>query len=245
MNAQPDSDFLTDPTARRSPAEGLLCVFAKAPEPGRVKTRLAPVLGAAWAAELAEAFLVDTWSKVTELTSVQPVLVLSGESRLPALDPEPTIWHQGDGDLGARLERAFRSGLGVAPWVIAIGTDSPGLPLGHIEAACAALNDGASAVLGPSEDGGYYLIGLRSCPDGLLRDLPWSTPDVFALTLERLRARHIDSVVLPSWFDVDQPADLARLRQELTAGRIEAPATLEVLRRRSSRTATWPRGPAT
>ncbi|HLV19562.1 MAG TPA: TIGR04282 family arsenosugar biosynthesis glycosyltransferase [Polyangiaceae bacterium] len=216
-------------------ASGIVCVFAKAPEPGRVKTRLAPVLGAAWAADLAGAFLVDTWHNIVDLPSARPVLVLSGAGRLPELHPPPTIWPQGDGDLGARLERGLRCALASAPWALAIGTDSPGLPRQRIEDACAALSSGAPSVIGPSEDGGYYLIGLRRCPEGLFDDLPWSTSQVFAHTVERLRRHRLDPVVLDAWYDVDEPSDLARLRSDLVSGAIEAEATLKALRRKARR----------
>ncbi len=90
---------------------------------------------------------------------------------------------------------------------ITIGADTPGLPRAAIERARAALVT-ADAAIGPTEDGGFYLLALRRCPAGLLGDLPWSQPSTFAATLARLHDRGLSTVVLDSWFDVDRPADL-------------------------------------
>ncbi len=140
-------------------------------------------------------------------------------------------WPQAEGDLGARLENALGRALGGgAAAAIAIGTDSPGLPAERLDAARTALDD-ADAVLGPAADGGFYLIGLRSCPVGLLADLPWSSGETFDRTRERLIARGLRVEVLPAWFDVDQPEDLESLRSRLDRGELVAPATARALAR--------------
>lgn len=110
---------------------------------------------------------------------------------------------QGPGDLGVRLERAMRNALGLSGAVIAIGTDSPGLPVALLESARRAL-ESADAVLGPSEDGGFYLIGLRRAPEGVLCDLPWSSSETFERTRDRLLQLGLSVEVLPAWFDVDR-----------------------------------------
>lgn len=216
--------------ARPSPAAvARVCVFSKAPRPGRVKTRLASAVGAEGAAELARAFLADTWAAVARLPWARPVAAVDGR---PAFDAWPagcTVWPQGGGDLGRRMERVLRRALRDAPFAIALGSDSPGLPPRLLEAARGQLA-ACDAVLGPAEDGGFYLLGLRRCPRGLLRELPWSSADTFARTCERLRARGLTLAILPVWFDVDRPADLARLRRLLARGRIHAPHTRRALR---------------
>jgi rSAM/selenodomain-associated transferase 1 len=201
----------------------VICIFAKPPVAGRVKTRLAAVVGRERAAELARAFLEDTISAVRSLPWAQPALATTEtvESDLPVL-------LQGEGDLGARIERVLRAALQLAPFAIAIGADSPALPRRLLEAGRVAL-ERADAVIGPAEDGGFYLLGLRRCPEGLLAGLPWSASDTFQRTLERLRARGLRTEILEPWFDVDRAEDLDRLRALLRSGEIEAPRTASLL----------------
>ena len=117
----------------------------------------------------------------------------------------------------------------MAPLAVAIGTDSPGLPPRLLDAAGRALAT-ADAVIGPCEDGGFYLLGLTRCPPGILADLPWSATDTFARTVARLREHGLEAEVLPPWFDVDTASDLPRLRGLLSRGEIEAPETDRALR---------------
>jgi glycosyltransferase A (GT-A) superfamily protein (DUF2064 family) len=89
--------------------------------------------------------------------------------------------------------------------------------------------DEHDAVLGPTTDGGFYTLGLRACPVGLLAGLPWSSPSTFAATRERLFEAGFTIDVLPAYFDVDRPEDLGRLRAGLAAGTIHAPNTARFL----------------
>ncbi|WP_224241788.1 TIGR04282 family arsenosugar biosynthesis glycosyltransferase [Hyalangium gracile] len=209
-------------------AEVALCVFAKPPRAGDSKTRLAPAVGAEGAASLARAFLADTWATVTRLPWARPVIASTGpwpEGLLPA---PIEVWQQGGGDLGARMETILHRGMQVCPAVMALGADSPGLPRACLEAAHAALAD-ADAVFGPSEDGGFYLLGLRRLPVGALANLPWSQAETLARTEERLKSLGLTVARVEPFFDVDVPADLERLETELGAGRLQAPATAEAL----------------
>jgi rSAM/selenodomain-associated transferase 1 len=213
---------------------GKLLVVAKAPVPGQVKTRLAEGVGDARAAELASAFLVDTWRLAAAVDGVEPTLVLAGEVPEGVLCPTPTVWSQGEGDLGARLERAFRRALESRPWAIAIGTDSPGLPPSLLQHAVTTFGspgpeDPPRAVLGPTTDGGYYLIGLERCVPGLLAALPFSSPNTFERTLERLVSRGFRVTTLDPWYDVDVPDDLDVVRRDIESGQITAPATARAL----------------
>ncbi|MGM0578493.1 MAG: TIGR04283 family arsenosugar biosynthesis glycosyltransferase [Myxococcota bacterium] len=207
-----------------------LVVLAKSPEAGRVKTRLATAVGDRAAASLAAAFLRDVWKHAARAPECAPVLALAGRrDGLPALDPPPgAIRRQGGGDLGARMERRLRRGIGEAGRAVLIGADSPGVPPALLGRA-ARLLEHHDAVLGPSEDGGFWLIGLRRCPQGLLADLPWSTPDTLQRTLERLREHDLSVGFLPTWFDVDDARDLTRLRLLLDHGVLDAPATRATL----------------
>ncbi|MEO6773124.1 MAG: TIGR04283 family arsenosugar biosynthesis glycosyltransferase [Kofleriaceae bacterium] len=201
-------------------------VFAKAPVAGEVKTRLAPP---ARAAALARAFVVDTFAALRSVAWADPVLATTAAID-PALELEVAapIWMQGDGDLGARVERLLRRALRSSPRAIAMGADTPGLLITALERAHQALRS-ADAAIGPTEDGGFYLLALRTCPEGLLAGLPWSRADTFATTLARLRERGLTTVVLDPWFDVDRPADLERLRGLLAARVVTAPATWSAL----------------
>lgn len=209
---------------------GLVGVFAKVPAPGLVKTRLAAAVGERRAAALARAFLIDTWRAVTALESGRVVLFLDGDGALPELDPKPEVRRQIDADLGGRMEHALGEGLAEgSPWAIVVGSDLPGLPRGLLEAAIAAFCAGSDCVVGPTLDGGFYLLGLTRCPRGLLSGLPWSSPGTCRATLERLNERGLSPRVLDPWFDVDEAADLDRLEEALAAGTVVAPATASAL----------------
>lgn len=208
-----------------------IAVFAKPPIPGEVKTRLIPVLGANGAAQLAMAFVVDALSLVRTLSWARPVIATTGP--FPTFEHDlasVTFWEQGIGDLGARLERIVLKGLLEGNRaVIALGADSPGLGLGALEKAREVLNT-REAVLGPSHDGGYYLIGLRQCPQGLLDGISWSVPETFEETRARILSAGLSLDIGELYFDVDTPSDLARLEEELRRGAARAPATAETLR---------------
>jgi len=202
-----------------------LCLLAKPPLAGHSKTRLAAGLGELRALELATAFLVDTWDALGSLPGVDRAIATTGGGELPfAAAP----WTQADGDLGARMEHTLRQGLAHHDVAIAVGADSPGLPRHLYLDAVAALED-ADAVLGPALDGGFYLIGLRACPPGLLADLPWSSPHTFTATRDRLAQRGLRVALLPEWWDVDEPQDLLRLTQHLRTSPALAPATSRAL----------------
>lgn len=220
-----------------SVAHPAICVFAKPPAPGTAKTRLAAALGDEAAAFLAWAFLRDTWDSVRALPWATPVLAVTETFPRARELYAAHIWLQGRGDLGARIERVLRRALRRAPMAFAVGSDTPGLPTALLECAKDALAR-ADAVLGPSEDGGFYLIGLRSCPRGLLRDLPWSARETFARTLSRLGERGLRTSVLPIWFDVDQISDLEHLRALIERAEIVAPESARAIAR-ALRSARW------
>ena len=201
-----------------------VCIFAKPPVAGEVKTRLAVSLGPRVAARLARAFLDDTIDAVRSLPWADCVLATTAP-----FGCELPILLQGEGDLGARIEQVLRAALVQSPSALAIGADAPALPARLLEGARAALGR-ADAVLGPAEDGGFYLLGLNRCPKGLLADLPWSSPETCLRTAQRLREHGFRVEELEPWFDVDRPADLDRLRREIERGGIVAPRTALVLR---------------
>ena len=204
--------------------EAMICIFAKPPVAGDVKTRLAAVLGADAAARLARAFLEDTLESVQALAWAQAALATTG-----AVEADIPVLLQGEGDLGARIERVLTAALRRAPIAMAIGADAPALPSRLLESARTALQD-ADVAIGPAEDGGFYLLALRHFPEGLLRDIPWSSVDTLPATLKRLRALGLRIRVLEPWFDVDRADDLERLRTLMDQGVLHAPRTAIVLK---------------
>jgi uncharacterized protein len=169
--------------------------------------------------------LCDVWSTVCANAPVIPVLAAAEEGSFPFSVPSENLWLQGRGGLGLRIENILRRGLSTAPAAIALGADSPLLTTSHLNDALCRLETG-DAVIGPSCDGGFYLLGLRSCPEGLLADLPWSTTATGVRTAERLHSRGMSVSHLRTLPDVDTLADLSLLQEMLreTSGEI-APAT--------------------
>jgi uncharacterized protein len=211
-----------------------ICVFVKPPVAGKVKTRLIPTVGAHGAAALAEAFFRDTWDCVESLSWALPVIATTDAiDREMIPRTEAQVWLQGGGDLDARIERILRRALLETPFAIALGADSPGIPRQFLERAHEALHS-ADAVLGPCEDGGFYLLGLRQCPLGMLSGIPWSQSTTFARTLDRLKELGLKTTTLEPWYDVDRPEDLDRLRSDVARGAIAAPNTAKVLARQQN-----------
>jgi rSAM/selenodomain-associated transferase 1 len=217
--------------------EAMVCIFVKPPEPGAVKTRLIPELGPERTAELAEAFLEDTVAMVRTLPWAECIIAATKTFERSYFKPEE-VWLQSEGDLGERLEKVLRLALKRKPIVLAIGGDSPGLPAAYMERARQALKT-ADAVLGPSADGGFYLMGLKDCPVGVLDGIQWSHSTTLASTVHKLEQFGMKTVLIDPWFDIDSHEDLERLRRQLANDPTAAPRTAELLTR-SSFTETQP-----
>jgi len=207
-----------------------IVIFARAPELGAVKTRLAKAVGNERALALYEAFLDDTCA-LTQGLGARRVLAVAGDVDHPRVahlckSQRLTVESQGDGDLGARMARAVATHVATGPVVI-IGSDAPTLPRAHLHQALDELM-AHDVVIGPSDDGGYYLIGARVEVPELFLEVEWSTAQVLPTTLQRLAGR--SSLVLPPWYDVDTEDDLTRLKAELAGlPSSVAPATRRVL----------------
>jgi uncharacterized protein len=198
-----------------------VAIMAKAPQPGEVKTRLCPPLSYSEAAELYRCFLLDKIAQVSALQRAGPVVSYTptdSRSWFEALMPPHflLIPQHGD-DLGARIlftfDQLFRQGY---TQVVVIDSDTPTLPTAYLEQAlrliAVAEND---VVLGPTEDGGYYLIGLRQAHRELFEQMPWSTSQVFPETRHRSEQHGLTMACTDYWYDVDTPEDLGRLRASL------------------------------
>ncbi len=181
-----------------------LVIFARWPEPGQVKTRLAQEYGDAGAATIYRS-LLDHTLDVARRNDLPVELRVTGApcARFEAeFGKGITLADQGDGDLGARLARVESPAL-------VIGSDLPGLTPDLLLDAAKAFDD-HEIVIGPARDGGYWLIGFRQACPWLFPDMPWSTPEVLPETLARCAARGITPAMLPELTDVDEPQDLAQ-----------------------------------
>ncbi len=192
-----------------------LCLFAKAPRPGEAKTRLVPALGTKGASQLAKAMLLDSlelWRR-----SGEELLVFeSGEmdAELESCIARHERFPQAQGDLGMRMECALRQALERSEVAVVVGSDVPGLGEDDLRETRRLLENN-DAVLGPTTDGGFSLLALRSCPDGLLADLPWSCESTLGHTRRRLEEAGMSVALLRERFDVDDPSDLPALTNYL------------------------------
>lgn len=196
----------------------VLALFAKHWRPGAVKTRLAARWGSAPAARLHLVFLESLLKRLESVGDQRWLAFTPGESRAAFAELAGDNWQlrqQACGDLGQRmaalLDEAFSAG---ATRVVLLGADSPHLPLPHIRRAFELLEH-HRVVLCPAEDGGYCLLGVRGGRPPIFTDIAWSTSQVYARTIQRLQAAGIPYASLPPWYDIDTPADLQRLRDEL------------------------------
>lgn len=200
-----------------------LVIMARVPsDQGEAKTRLAPLLPARERAALYESFLRDKLAQVARASDFTPAVAVAPPDPSTAMDRFAgagfVCFEQRGPDLGARLAAVVEHVLVTlaAPFVCIVDSDTPTLPDEVFREAHAALaRDAVDLVLGPSVDGGYYLIGLRRPEPTLFRDITWSTSTVLQATLQKARARSLSVHLLPPWRDVDEPDDLIALAVEL------------------------------
>jgi rSAM/selenodomain-associated transferase 1 len=196
-------------------------IMAKAPQAGAVKTRLCPPLSPQTAAGLYRAFLLDKIAQVRQLVQARPVLAytpLESRSLFAALAPDFWLIPQQGAELGERLINSFVQGFAAGyRGVLAIDSDTPTLPTEYLQQAIRLIAmPQTDVVIGPTEDGGYYLIGLRAMHRELFVDMPWSTAAVVPETRQRAEARGLKIAWLPPWFDIDTAEELQRLQTMLT-----------------------------
>ncbi len=199
---------------------GAVGLFAKAPRPGRVKTRLVPPLAHDEAAAFARLCLEETLRRFPDSVPARWTLFL---------DEPPEAWlseiaaargvviaSQGEGDLGERLTRAFRGLLEDTACAVMIGADSPTLDPAWITSALARL-ESADVVLGPARDGGCYLIGTRRAPGTMLDEIAWGSSRVCDQIRDRARGAGATLAMLPEWYDLDEAGDLERAARDVHA----------------------------
>jgi len=208
--------------------DAALIVFAKVPRPGHVKTRLTPVLTSSEAARLYDAFLRDALEQYKELAAdvhlyFAPPLPDPPLSDIP--DDVKVLVQEGEG-LGERMKNAARDTLrGGYERTTIIGTDHPTLPVGFVRQSLGALDAARSVCIGPSEDGGFYLLGMNAYYPQLFEGMTYSHDNVFTDTLARVGTTDARLTVLPQWYDVDTPAMLERMLIDLKDENVQAPHT--------------------
>ncbi|OIO36676.1 MAG: hypothetical protein AUJ74_01080 [Candidatus Omnitrophica bacterium CG1_02_44_16] len=196
-----------------------LIIFAKEPKKGKVKTRLQDYLSGNLCVHLYKAFLRDILDLADKIACEHKILAYdsNGESPkyLKKIAPRYTFYEQKGGSLGGRMYSAFRfaKDAGASKMVI-IGSDSPMLPVSTIKKAFSLLNC-ADMVLGPTIDGGYYLIGLKSPCTGLFKGIAWSSPTVLKETLKNAKKLKKRVAFLDKMYDIDDLKDLFRLKKDL------------------------------
>lgn len=185
-------------------------IFSKAPELGNVKTRLRPHLNEQECLSFHVALLKDALRKSTYIDS-EVRLYLTSSHALP-FEIDLPIFMQRGVDLGERMYNAFNESFRIYRKCVIIGVDSPTVPPEWIRAAFENL-DRNDVVLGPTEDGGYYLIGMSRLLREPFHDISWSTPEVLQKTLQVLAGFRVS--LLDYSFDVDEPKDLRRMEKEI------------------------------
>lgn len=200
-------------SAMRFP-DARLMIFAKAPVAGSAKTRLAPTLGEQGAADL-HAQLTERILHTAITANLAPVEIWCSPDCshrfFQAVTSAVGRRVQHGEDLGERMANAFDAALIHHPYAVLVGTDCPAMTADYLARAFALLDGGADAVLGPAEDGGYVLLGLRRTDKHLFEDVAWGTNRVLDETCERLTALSWRWQELETLWDVDRPEDLERL----------------------------------
>ncbi len=234
-----------------TPTGCAIAVMAKAPRPGFSKTRLTPPLSPQQACELSQAFLRDITANLFEAArqaAITPVVAYApaGDEALfdGVLAPGTRLLlADGAGDMPPGVDGFGRCLLGAVRTLLAEGfasvcvlnADSPTLPTATlVEAARLLAEPGAGAVMGPAQDGGYYLLGMRTAHARLFSSISWSTDAVAAQTRARAQAAGLALAELPPWYDVDEAAALRRLLHETSTGAgdaFSAPATISCIGR--------------
>ncbi len=200
--------------------EAVIIVMAKQPIVGQAKTRLSPFLTAEEAARVYEALLWDTIELVAQASEVAdlaiaitpPAAIQYFEDNAP---PGARFFPVAGLNIGACLDQVLSAALVLGyPKAIAINSDGPSLPPVVLEQAVTSLDD-ADVVIGPGEDGGYYLIGMKQTSAELFTSIDWSTPLVLRQTLARAATLGRRVSLTRPWYDIDTPDDLLRLQAEL------------------------------
>ena len=210
-----------------------IIIMAKVPRAGNVKTRLQPFLLPAQCVSLSEAFLEDAINKAQSRAN-DLIIAFSPNSERDYFakfenNKFMLIAQKGE-NLGEKMFNAFQFAFANnSDAVVMIGTDSPTFPAEFIDSAFENLKN-ADAILGETEDGGFYLIGLRTLRKEIFADVEWSSAKTFEQTTQNIENIQLKLLHLPIWFDVDFPKDLVKLRDDMMKNSDIAPKTFHWLK---------------
>lgn len=196
-----------------------IIIMTKVPEAGRVKTRLQPYLTPEQSADISIAFLQDTESKAKSIEENLFIAVSPFDERnriKTILQHQNTLIEQKGRNIGEKMLNAFKFAFEQEiDAVVMFGTDSPTFPADFIEQAFEFLEIETDVVLGKTEDGGFYLIGLRKLDGRIFENVEWSSADTFEQVWQNVMDMNLHLREVPSWYDVDEAEDLERLQKEL------------------------------
>jgi len=203
-------------------ARGTVALYAKTPVLGQVKTRMQAVLGLEGALSLHKALIRYVFRNLEEacLCPMQLWIAQSEAFSKPNVSHDEyflsfcnkkDIYFQNGMDLGAKMAFTARQVLKGSDYVVLVGSDCASVDAAYLEQALRALESGEQIVIGPAEDGGYVLLGLRIVPDCLFAEVPWGESEVMSITRKNLTAAGLSWFELEPRWDVDRPQDLPRL----------------------------------
>jgi rSAM/selenodomain-associated transferase 1 len=193
--------------------QGVLCILSKAPVVGKVKTRLIPALGGTAATALYEQLLIGTLKTACASDISQVRLYCTPSTTHPFLQEcarnfDIELFSQKGPELGARMSQALSDSLCDFDYALVLGCDCPWLKVSDLNEAYTKLTEETEVVVGPAEDGGYYLLGLRSRQDHLFENMAWGKSNVLEETRDRLQCARIDWHEINEYPDIDLPEDL-------------------------------------
>ena len=216
-----------------------IIIMTKVPTAGNVKTRLQPFLSANECTGLSETFLKDTFSKAKSICE-NVILAYSPPDKINALrillpESQSIYFEQTGKDLGQRMFNAFKFAFEQkTDSAVMIGTDSPTFPADYIEQAFEFLDTNSDVILGKTEDGGFYLIGLRKPEKEIFQNIAWSSPETFEQIYNNIKNLKLLLREVPSWYDVDEREDFEKLQKEIfynSNARRRAPETYALIQR--------------
>jgi len=198
------------------PRQGVVLVFVKRPVPGQVKTRLAKTMGAKSSCFIYSELLSRTISEISKVDNIQPWIVVSRQDDIPWFEKvcKPNGWNvsfQVEGDIGQRMLHSFERHLSSNTSVILVGSDVADFSHEDIEVGFSLLQEDGVSVIGPSTDGGYWMIGLNTLLPNIFEGIPWSSPSVFERTVKKIRKVGSEPRILPIRTDIDEVEDLVGL----------------------------------
>jgi len=190
-------------------------LFAKSPRAGFVKTRLTARTSAQEAAEFHRLCLIEAWNKLSSVAAAELFLYCDiHDPKMERMAAKDRFRLQSGADLGEKMRHCLEELLAERHGkVLIVGSDSPTLPIEHITSAIEALEI-ADVVLGPCEDGGFYLIGARKADSRMFDAITWSDGETRAQTVQAVKAVGLSVAEVDEWYDVDEPGDLDRLEAD-------------------------------